>query len=115
VREYGLDAVNRLYRLSGSNISGGFGITTKVFLEQSPFSDVLTANSSLAEYKIEEGYPVLFKNRYICWVKINAEGRIVLPEEAMKICGISPGDHLLSIRSSNIAIKHENQYSSNLL
>jgi hypothetical protein len=37
-------------------------------------------------------------------MNISADGQLVLHEGTMKAFGIKPGDNLLSIRSSNIAI-----------
>jgi hypothetical protein len=104
VQEYDLAEVNRIFLMSGSKTSGGFGITTKAFLEKSLISDILSDNLGLAGFKIEEGRIVPFKNRFICWVQIYSGGRIALSQEAMKVFGINTGDFLLSIPSSNIAI-----------
>jgi hypothetical protein len=103
-QEYHLDRFERVFLTSGSKTSGGFGITTKSFLEQSPLYGVLQANTDLANFKTLEGKAVPFKNRSICWVKISASGRIFLPSDTMPVFWIKPGDLLLSIRSSNIAI-----------
>jgi hypothetical protein len=104
VQEYGLAEVNRIFLMSGSKTSGGFGITTKAFLEKSPISGILSDNLDLAGFKKEEGKVAPFKNRSICWVQIYSGGRIALSQEAMKVFGINTGEFLLSIRSSNIAI-----------
>jgi hypothetical protein len=104
VQEYGLAKVDRVFLMSGSKTSGGFGISTKSFLEQSPLSGILSDNPDLAGFGIEEGKMAPFKKRFICWVQIYPGGRIVLPQGVMKVFGIKTGDYLLSIRSSNIAI-----------
>jgi hypothetical protein len=104
LQEYRLDAVEKVILMSGSKTSGGFGITTKALLEQSPLSGILFTNPNLANYEIGEGKTVRFKGRAICWLNISASGLIILSPEAMRTYRVNLGDYLLSIRSSNIAI-----------
>jgi bifunctional DNA-binding transcriptional regulator/antitoxin component of YhaV-PrlF toxin-antitoxin module len=102
--EYGISPGDRIILLSGSSTSGGFGITTKSFLEKSRLSVILADNPELADCNVGEGQPLKYKGRDYCWATVNGEGKFIIPPRALEAYGIKVGDRLLSIRSSAIAI-----------
>jgi hypothetical protein len=103
-QEYGFNADDEIILMSGSKTSGGFGITRKKWLEKSKLAVILANNPGLADSSLEEGQPVRYKGRNYCRFIIDSNGRFFLSPQALEAYQVRPGDRLLSIRSSDIAI-----------
>jgi bifunctional DNA-binding transcriptional regulator/antitoxin component of YhaV-PrlF toxin-antitoxin module len=102
--EYDLMTCGNVILLPGSKSSGGFGLTSVGLLKKSTLSVILDENPQLAEFLTSEGEPIKIKGKTYCWVKVNKDGNIVIPIETLKSYGVNPGDYLLSVRGSIIAI-----------
>jgi hypothetical protein len=103
-QEYSFNAGDEIILMSGSKTSGGFGITRKAWLEKSKLSVILNNNPGLADSSLAEGQPVVYKGRNYCRFILDKDVRFFLSPLAMEAYEIKPGDSLLSIRSSDIAI-----------
>ena len=102
VKEYNLS--DNLYLLPGSRRSGGFGLTTPELIKDSPFADEVN-KSPLAIFSIPEGEPVEINGKSWCWVLFHEnKQRICIPVKTLKIYGVNPGDLVLSVRGSRIAL-----------
>ena len=102
--EYSLGKDKQAILIPGSKTSGGFGLSSKRILEQSIMKDILDKNSLLAEYKLPEGEIIKVNRKKYCWISIQNDGSIALPEKTLRGYGIKTGDYLLSVRGSNFAI-----------
>ncbi|MGB3903699.1 MAG: hypothetical protein WBB22_02140 [Anaerolineae bacterium] len=51
-----------------------------------------------------EGRTVRVEGRAFCWTTIQEDGYITLPGEALREYGIMPGDLLLSVKGSRLAL-----------
>lgn len=100
VEEYNLTICTEVILLPGSKRSGGFGLTTGELLYHSPLAFI--ADTLLVDFHTE-GEVIEIKRNPYCWVQIHEES-ITVPVETLKRYEISPGDYVLSVRSSNIAI-----------
>jgi hypothetical protein len=103
-QEYNFNAGDEIILLSGSRTSGGFGITRKSWLEKSKLSVILSDNPGLADSSLAEGQPVTYKGRNYCRFILDKDARFFLSPGALEAYNIKPGDSLISIRSSDIAI-----------
>jgi hypothetical protein len=65
---------------------------------------IFEQNPDLAEYEIPEGEILTINRKKYCWISIQNDKSIILPQKTMKGYGIKPGDYLLSVRGSNFAI-----------
>ncbi len=104
IEEYNLMAYKNVILIPGSKRSGGFGLTTVGLLKNSPLAVILDKNPQLAEFQVSEGKAIEIRGKTYCWVRMHNDGSITVPVEALKRYGINPGDRLLSVRGSNIAI-----------
>ena len=80
-----------------------YRITRRGLVEPSKLGHILTENPDLLRYASACGAFIRYKGRSYCWTNISNEGAIMLSESMMDFLEISPGDELLSIRSSDIA------------
>ncbi len=103
VSEYQMAAEGKVYLFTGSRSTGGFCVTRKGLLAPSKIGRILAENPDLLGYTLERGAFIPYKGRFYCWTDISADGRILLSQEMMDFLKVSPGDALLSIRSSDIA------------
>lgn len=103
VQEYSLGEAERLLVIPGSRTSGGFGLGTAAAVWGSPLGSVLKALPDLARFSIPEGEAVEHRGRVFCWVRLRA-GAIRLPREMLGRSGVAPGDDLLVIRGSGLAL-----------
>jgi bifunctional DNA-binding transcriptional regulator/antitoxin component of YhaV-PrlF toxin-antitoxin module len=101
--EYNLTC-DKAVLLPGSKRSGGFGLTTKELLKNSRLHVLLDNCPAIAEFQEPAGRAVEINGKTCCWVKLSKDGSILVPLETLKIYGINPGDLLLSVRGSNVAI-----------
>lgn len=104
VLEYNLLNHDKVFLMSGSKRSGGFCVTSAELLGTSVFSAILAENPQLAKFQIVEGMVMENRGRTYCWVKMNRDGSIVVPEDTLKRFGVSIGDRVLSVRGSSIAL-----------
>lgn len=102
--EYNLLAYDKVILMSGSKRSGGFGVTSVETLKKSAIHVILEGHPQLAEFQTNEGGIVEIKGRNYCWVKMNKNGSITVPLETLEKYGVTPGDKLLSVRGSCVAL-----------
>lgn len=103
IQEYRITAEGRVYLFTGSRSTGGFCVTRKGLLEPSALGHILAENPELLHYTPARGAFIKYKGRSYCWTNISNGGEIVLSGDMMDFLKLSPGDALLSIRSSDIA------------
>ena len=103
-KEYNLSLDKSAILFSGSKTSGGFGLSSIRILRNSIMNEILEKNSSLANYQIAEGEIVEFKNKKYCWLKIQEDKSIILPERTLNAFEINKNDILLTGRGSHLAI-----------
>jgi bifunctional DNA-binding transcriptional regulator/antitoxin component of YhaV-PrlF toxin-antitoxin module len=102
--KYNLATCDEDVLMPGSKRSGGFSLTTKELLKNSRLSAILDRCPRIAEFQEPEGQAIEINGKPYCWVKLNKDGTITVPLETLKIYGIGPGDLLLSVRGSNVAL-----------
>ena len=103
VREYNITTEGRVYLFTGSKITGGFCVTRRGLLEPSRLGHILRDTPQLLHYTAAPGEWIAYKGRSYCWLPVSPSGELQLPEESLRLLSLSPGMHLLSIRSSDIA------------
>jgi hypothetical protein len=102
--EYGLQGERRVYLMSGSVTSGGFGVMPPRLLADSVIGRALfESEAGFKSFEVPESEPRPFKGRLCCWVSTDGRGSFGLKSEAMEAYGVGPGSELLVIRSSDIA------------
>jgi bifunctional DNA-binding transcriptional regulator/antitoxin component of YhaV-PrlF toxin-antitoxin module len=101
--EYNLIAGENVILISGSKTSGGFGLTKYESLKESKLSVLLHRCPELAEFRIPEGTAIKYEGRTYCWVTISAMS-LTVPIETLAQFGIKPGDRLLAVRGSGLAL-----------
>jgi bifunctional DNA-binding transcriptional regulator/antitoxin component of YhaV-PrlF toxin-antitoxin module len=99
--EYGLRESEKLVVLPGSRTSGGFILGSREKLRRSPIGGVLDARPAL--FDVHEGAVVEFKGKPFAWARLR-RGGIVLPGETLARYGVRPGDRLLVVRGSGLAV-----------
>jgi len=102
--EYNFETPCKVILVPGSKRSGGFALTTPSMLKQSQLSVILDAEPRLASFQLDEGETVTVGKRVYCWVKLNRDDTFTVPVETLKIYGVKPGDRLLSVRGSGLAL-----------
>ena len=102
--EYNFKRSSKVILLSGSRRSGGFALTTLSLLKNSRLSVILDENPRLAGFQLPEGETMTIAGKPCCWVTLNTDGSIVVPLETLKQYGVNPGDRLLSVRGSGLAL-----------
>jgi bifunctional DNA-binding transcriptional regulator/antitoxin component of YhaV-PrlF toxin-antitoxin module len=100
VREYHLK--DTVILLPGSKRSGGFGLTTIELLKDSSLFTAIDA-TPLGNFSLTEGEILDVNGRPWCWVRLY-KNRITVPLETLTVYGIHPGDSVLSVRGSRVAI-----------
>ena len=102
--EYDLDGPRDLIVIEGSGASGGFGVSRKDRLAESPLNVILERYDELAG--TPEGEPVLVEGRSKIYARVplNGEGRLQFTREILSAFGLRTGDKLLALRGSNIAL-----------
>lgn len=103
IREYDFSEDQKVILLPGSGKSGGFGITTVEKLNNSPLRVILKKNPSLAQFKLKKGELIRYRVENYCWTQISNQ-YIELPQDTLKEYGFNPGDQLLSVRGSHLAL-----------
>jgi bifunctional DNA-binding transcriptional regulator/antitoxin component of YhaV-PrlF toxin-antitoxin module len=88
--------------IPGSKRSGGFAVTTAERLKASQLSSMVD-NTPLDDCSVPEGEIVIINGKRCCWVTLK-EGALTVPAETLSQYGVSPGDVLLSVRGSGLAL-----------
>jgi hypothetical protein len=103
LEEYKLKPNTEVILVPGSKTSGGFGISPRTLFENSRLSGFVRKIPELADLHNIKGEAIKYRGRYYfrSWIH---ENTLKLEPEVLEIFGAKPGDRLLSIRSSNIAI-----------
>ena len=101
--EYNLSTGKYAYLLSGSEKSGGFGLTTLNLLKTSPFSNVLLDHPELLNPESIAGESVRYHSRFFCIVPIEQES-ITVPSAILRLYGIKKNSRLLTVRGSYVAL-----------
>jgi len=101
--EYNLSTDRNVILISGSKKSGGFCVSNYTLMRPSIMNGLFLEYPEIKDYSCKEGECIKFKGRLYCWIKLQPEGVIKLPDYTMKSFDIKPGNKLLSIRGSNIA------------
>jgi bifunctional DNA-binding transcriptional regulator/antitoxin component of YhaV-PrlF toxin-antitoxin module len=102
--QYGLKEHDKVILMSGSRRSGGFAVTTPGLLGGSPLSAVLQRFPRLRTFQMPEGRVVRVEGKPLCWTSIGEDGSLTLPEETLREYEIIPGDRLLTVRGSGLAL-----------
>jgi bifunctional DNA-binding transcriptional regulator/antitoxin component of YhaV-PrlF toxin-antitoxin module len=102
--EYGLKQWERVILMSGSRRSGGFAVTTPGLLAGSPLATALSRFPRLRTFQMPEARVVRVEGMSFCWTSIDEEGYITLPEATLREYEIMPGDRLLAVRGSGLAL-----------
>lgn len=89
--------------IPGSKTSGGFGLTTLESLRNSPLSGILERCPELATFQVAEGDAVTCQGKVYCWVTLQGNS-FRIPRETLEHYGIRPGNALLVVRGSGIAL-----------
>jgi hypothetical protein len=103
LRDYSLADAMRLLVVPGSRTSGGFGLGSFTSIRTSPLGSVADAQPELAAFSVPEAEPIDHRGKPYCWVELR-HGEIQLPPPTLKRYGIEPGDDLLVIRGSFLAL-----------
>lgn len=101
--EYHLITDENVILMSGSKTSGGFGLTKRESLRESQLSILLDRCPQLAEFRIPQGSAIEVEGRVYCWVTMGDES-ITVPIGTLAQFGIKPGDSLLVVRGSGLAL-----------
>ena len=102
--EYNFRTPSKLILMQASKRSGGFALTSPFMLRNSKISVFLDKEPRLARFELTEGETVTIGKRIYSWVKLNRDGSFTVPVETLKKYGVKPGDLLLSVRGSGLAL-----------
>jgi bifunctional DNA-binding transcriptional regulator/antitoxin component of YhaV-PrlF toxin-antitoxin module len=102
--EYGLKPWEKVIVMSGSRRSGGFAVSTPGLLAGSPLATALNRFPRLRTFQMPEARVVRVEGMSFCWTSIDEEGYLTLPEATLREYGILPGDRLLAVRGSGVAL-----------
>lgn len=103
LEEYGLQESETLILVPGSQTSGGFGLGTPDSMAESPLGAVADLLSKPGESQASAGEVLWHRQKPYCWVELR-NGGVTLPPTALEAYGVRPGDTLLVIRGSGLAI-----------
>jgi len=104
IKEYHFNNPTKVFLMTASKRSGGFGLTTKQLLMNSQLSVVLEKNPELASFHLPEAKTTKIGTKLYCWTTMDANGCIRVPLETLQDYGISAGDRLLVGRGSGLAL-----------
>ena len=103
LEEYGFKTGENVILMSGSRTSGGFGITSPRLLEGSTISGFLEELPQLSEFRMDEGTWIVHNKRIFSWLRMQ-EGYIVVPLKTLESYVVHPGNLLLSVKGSGLAL-----------
>jgi hypothetical protein len=101
--EYKFKDGEKVILMSGSNKSGGFGLTSLDLLKNSRIFSTISAYPDLIEYKLNEGEAIKVGSKIYCWVPVYKTS-ITVPFNTLQLYGIREGNSLLTVRGSNLAL-----------
>jgi bifunctional DNA-binding transcriptional regulator/antitoxin component of YhaV-PrlF toxin-antitoxin module len=104
MNEYGLKEFDKVVVMSGSRRSGGFAVTTPALLAGSPLAAALNRFPRLRTFQMPEAMVLRAEGRPYCWTSIGEGGYLSLPEQTLREYEIIPGDRLLVVRGSSLAL-----------
>ncbi|MBN1784482.1 MAG: hypothetical protein JW815_01940 [Candidatus Bathyarchaeota archaeon] len=102
--EYNFRTPSKVILMQASKRSGGFALTSPFMLRNSKISVFLDKEPRLARFELTEGETVTIDKRIYSWIKLNRDGSFTVPVETLKKYGVKPGDLLLSVRGSGLAL-----------
>ena len=102
--EYALALDREVILFSGSKTSGGFGLSSIRILKNSKIEELIIDFPTLMNYRLAEGEIIEIKSKKYCWLTLNDDMSVNLPETTLDAFGIKRGDILLSGRGSYLAI-----------
>lgn len=102
MEEYGIAGGDDVILFTGSKSTGGFCLTSRRLLADSPLKHLLTECPAAAKDAACLEF-VRYKGRGYCRAQLDDEGRIPFTPQALAYLGLEPGCRLVAIRSSNIA------------
>lgn len=100
---YGLNAAPAVIFYLGSSQTGGLCITSRVLLESSPLSEIVTDLPDLVSYAMPAGETHNYKGRAYGWLSLSGSGALSLPAPLLDRLELGAGSRLLAIRGSNMA------------
>ena len=102
--EYGMNSPEDLIAIEGSQTSGGFGVSRKDTLCRSPLGVILERYGELETGR--EGEPILVEGRSKIYARVplDRNGRILFTAGILRAYGIKPGDKILALRGSSLAL-----------
>jgi len=103
LKEYNFFEDQKVFIMTGSKKSGGFGITSYEKLNNSRLNSILKNNPDLAQFKIKKGKVKDYKAKAYSWEQIH-NNSIELSEEILNFFRINPGNFLLLVRGSNLSL-----------
>ena len=103
VAEYRLHEFEQLILVPGSRTSGGFGVATPESLKKSHLEIPRDAHPGFEGSGMPEGSISEHKGKPYCRAVLR-QGGFTLPVETLQRYGIGPGDRLLVIRGSGLAV-----------
>ena len=98
--EYNLMGFKDAILMPGSKTSGGFSLTTLELLKNSHLAVIIDKVKHLAF----EGDMTEINGKCYCGVKIKKDGSFIVPLDQLKQYQIEPGDNLLAVRGSGLAL-----------
>mgnify|MGYP006308213043 CR=1 FL=1 len=104
--EYGLTEPRDLIAIEGSQAGGGFGVSRLDKLADSPLGVILERYAELESGSGEEPVLVEGRSKIYARVSLNGEGRLLFTPEILEAFGIRPGDKILALRGSNLALSY---------
>lgn len=100
---YGLNETSAVIFYIGSSQTGGLCITSRVLLESSPLSEIVTDLPDLVGYTMPAGETHNYKGRAYGWLSLSNSGALNLPGSLLERLELGAGSRLLAIRGSNMA------------
>ncbi|MFX0063677.1 MAG: hypothetical protein ACFFC7_16015 [Candidatus Hermodarchaeota archaeon] len=98
--EYKLMGHKNAILMPGSKTSGGFSLTTLELVKDAHLAVIINKVRSL----VSEGDMAEINGKCYCGVKIKEDGSFFIALEILKQYKIEPGDYLLAVRGSGLAL-----------
>ena len=70
--------------MSGSKRSGGFGLTSRRLLSETPIGKMLESLPELFRFELREAETITIKKRKFCWININKDRFVNIPKSTLK-------------------------------
>jgi hypothetical protein len=102
-REYQFKDKRKVILISGSKKSGGFGLTYKKKIEETPLGEAIKKHTPLINFTMDAETPVKIGTKYYAWTVITGYG-FKPGLDTLECYGIKSGDQLLVVRGSGLAL-----------